>query len=300
MSDVVYLDNLLSLNTIPDTNTPEAMSDFIKDIKVEVMARHWPALFWWALFDDTHIRTTWLNSTETRDKAQTPATRDASAEELSLKEGYPYLSAPTDEALRHWEQRMPALAQILPADLHPILAGFDAFLKEKFTGAYIILRTTELTDITLASGEDWRFMLRGRARDWQRLKEGMQVERLGADSDLRYEITEMLAELQAPQTDPFFLLSGRSEPLWPLPDLEAAIRVLRSRLLQTQSDARPEQTAPASVHKQQETTSPAPDTPIAQDEPEQVPLSGSGKNNMSLFWFIVILFLIFSAYFSLS
>ncbi|MFV9474620.1 hypothetical protein ACM5Q9_09395 [Advenella sp. RU8] len=282
MQDVVYLANLLSHESIPDGDNIALHNVFKQDMVLELQARHWPALFWWALFDDTHIQTARIGD----DPEKT----------------YPYLSAPTNEALRHWTHRLEALANILPEQWHPILKKFDVFLQEKMTGAFIILRTTQLSEIEQASGEDWRFMLRNRARDWQKLKEGMPLDKLAADSDLKFEIKGILEELQAPNVDPFMVLTGRAENLWPLPDLEALIRANQKKLLESltrPSGESPEpEPASASPHEAATETTASPD-PVA-DIPEQIPYTTGPKNTISVLRFIIILLIIFAAYFALT
>lgn len=281
MQDVVYLANLLSQDCIPDGNNVELHHVFQQDIVLELQARHWPALFWWALFDDTHINT---------------ARTDNNPEKV-----YPYLSAPTTEALKHWIHRLEALENILPEPWQPILKAFDIFLKEKMTGAFMIMRTTHLPDIENASGEDWRFMLRSRARDWQKLKDGMPLNKLGADSDLKFEITGLLEELESPNIDPFLVLSGRAENIWPLPDLEAAIKASQKQLLETQASQNHEAPVqePASTIPHEAATELPDNEPVA-DLPEQIPYTSGPKNNVSVFRFIVILLIIFAAYFALT
>ncbi len=281
MQGVVYLANLLSQESIPDGNNTELHNVFQQDIVLELQARHWPALFWWALFDDTHISTARTGN--------------------DPKKTYPYLSAPTTEALRHWVHRFEALENILPEPWQPILKAFDAFLKEKMTGAFMVLRTTHLPEIENASGEDWRFMLRSRARDWQKLKDGMPLDKLGADSDLKFEITSLLEELQVPNIDPFMILSGRAENIWPMPELEAAIKASQKQLLETLTpdDSEIPVQEPASVTPHETVTKAQANEPIA-DIPEQVPFTTGPKNNVSVFRFIVILLIIFAAYFALT
>ena len=282
MQDVVYLSNLLSQDSIPDGKNVELHNVFQQDVILQLQARHWPALFWWALFDDTHIRTARLGD--------------------DPKVVYPYLSAPTAEALKHWANRFEALEKILPEPWQPILKAFDTLLKEKMTGAFMIIRTTYLPDITNATGEDWRFMLRSRARDWQKLKDGMPLNKLGADSDLKFEIKGLLEELEAPNVDPFPILSGRATNIWPLPDLEATIKTNQKQYLEKlvpEADETPApEAASASPHKAP-AEEPVSTEPVA-NIPEQIPDTSGPKNNVSVFRFIVILLIIFAAYFALT
>lgn len=282
MQGVVYLANLLSQESIPDGNNIELHNVFRQDIVLELQASHWPALFWWALFDDTHISTARTGN--------------------DPEKVYPYLSAPTPEALKHWAHRLEALEKVLPEPWQPILKAFDVFLQEKMSGAFIILRTTYVPDIESASGDDWRFMLRSRARDWQKLKDGIPLDKLGADSDLKFEITGLLEELQAPNIDPFMVLSGRAENIWPMPALEATIKASQQQLLETLRSQTNETPAPDAA------SASAPEAPAEEldspdpvsDIPDQIPDTSGPKNNISVFRFIVILLIIFAAYFALT
>ncbi|MER6095941.1 hypothetical protein ABT154_08745 [Streptomyces sp. NPDC001728] len=196
MSVRLYLDRALEPRT-PDGSAGERAGFF--DGAMELEAKNWPPLLWWAMFGPGDLM-----------EARIADTEDAGTEEHAelLSEWgdatYPYLVVDQPTALSRLHARRPGLVGRLGERYSPLYDEFAALIEARF-GPYVLLRTEALAD-----GGDGGIRLL--------FEETLsEMERLDADPTTAAgrRVDRLISDFQRWQhTDPVWLLAGAGDG-WP-------------------------------------------------------------------------------------
>ncbi|MEU3216958.1 hypothetical protein [Streptomyces sp. NPDC006971] len=212
MSLRIYLDSAREPRT-PDGSAGEWGGFF--DGAMELEAKNWPPLLWWAMFGTGDLREARIADTE-------DAGTDEHTELLSQwgEATYPYLVVEQRTALSRLHARRQGLISRLGARFSPLYDEFVALIDARF-GPYVLLRTEALAD----GGERGiRLLFEETLADLERLDVGHATAAGG-------RVDGLISDFQRWQhTDPVWLLSGAGDG-WPsvaLRERLAATAVRRS------------------------------------------------------------------------
>ncbi|WP_326770929.1 hypothetical protein OG978_45655 (plasmid) [Streptomyces sp. NBC_01591] len=192
----------LYLNSARQPRTPNGSAgewaDFF-DGAMELEAKNWPPLLWWAMFSPGDLAEARIADTE-------DAGTDEHAELLSEwgEATYPYLVVDQPTALSRLHARRQGLTSRLGAQFSPLYDEFVALIDARF-GPYVLLRTEALAD----GGEGGvRLLLEETLADVERLDAGHSTAAGG-------RVDSLISDFQRWQhTDPVWLLSGIGDG-WP-------------------------------------------------------------------------------------
>ena len=200
----VYLDSARQPRT-PDGSAGEWAGFF--DGGVELEAKNWPPLLWWAVFGPGDLMDARIADTE-------DAGTDEHAELLSQwgEATYPYLVVDQQTALSRLHVRRPALTSRIGPGFSPVYDAFAALIDTRF-GPYVLLRTEGLAD----DGEgDLRPLFTETLADLTRIDAGHATAEGGP-------IDKLIADFQRWQhDDPTWLLAGTGDG-WPTPALREQV-----------------------------------------------------------------------------
>ncbi|MFF9351440.1 hypothetical protein [Streptomyces sp. NPDC014734] len=196
MSLRLYLDSVRQPRT-PDGSKGE-WGDFL-DGTMELEAKNWPPLLWWAMFGSGNLL-----------EARIADTEDAGTHEHAelLSEWgdatYPYLVVDQRTALSRLRARRQGLVGRLGAQFSPLYDEFVALIDARF-GPYVLLRTAALAD----GGEGGvRLLFEETLADFERLDAGHDPAAGG-------RVEGLISDFRRWQhTDPVWLLSGIGDG-WP-------------------------------------------------------------------------------------
>ncbi|MGW2050332.1 hypothetical protein ACWCPF_34945 [Streptomyces sp. NPDC001858] len=192
----------LYLNSARQPRTPDGSAgergDFF-DGSMELEAKNWPPLLWWAMFGPKDLVEARIADTE-------DAGTDEHAELLSQwgEATYPYLVVDRPTALSRLRARRQGLTSRLGARFSPLYDEFAALIDTQF-GPYVLLRTEALAD----GGEGCvRLRFEETLADFERLDVGHATAVDGP-------VDRLITDFQRWQhTDPVWLLSGVGDG-WP-------------------------------------------------------------------------------------
>ncbi|MFD8562809.1 hypothetical protein ACWDOR_33375 [Streptosporangium canum] len=182
---------------------------------MELEAKNWPPLLWWAMFSSGDLVDARIADTE-------DAGTDEHAQLLSEwgEATYPYLVVDQWTALSRLHARRQGLTSRLGAQFSPLYDEFVALIDARF-GPYVLLRTEALAD----DGEDGiRLLFEETLADLERLDVGRSTMAGG-------RVDGLISDFQRwKHTDPVWILSGVGDG-WPsvaLRERYAATAVRRS------------------------------------------------------------------------
>ncbi|MBD0670916.1 hypothetical protein [Streptomyces sp. CBMA156] len=209
MSTRLYLDSARQPRT-PDGSAGE-WADFF-DGAMELEAKNWPPLLWWAMFGRADLAEARIADTEDAGTVEHAELLEEWGEAT-----YPYLVVDQPTALARLRARREALTGLLGERFAPLYDEFVALVDARF-GPYVLLRTEALAD----GGEDGEGGLRRVFEETLADLEGLDAGRAPAAGGCLDDLVGYFRRWQ--HTDPVWLLAGAGRG-WPSAGLRERLAV---------------------------------------------------------------------------